>query len=65
MQADATVRVEPIPVDAERLAFDGDTRQDDESHLGNGVQGFSGGFALPVVLALADLATADPVSAER
>ena len=24
MQTDATVRVEPIPVDAERLAFEGD-----------------------------------------
>ena len=43
MQTDATVRIEPIPVDAERLPFDGDTRQDDESHLGDGVHGFSGG----------------------
>ena len=38
VQTDATVRVEPIPDDAERLTFDGDTRQDDEPHLGDGVR---------------------------
>ena len=42
MQTDATVGIEPIPIDAERLAFDGDAGQNDESHLSDGVHGFSG-----------------------
>ena len=37
VQTDAAVGVEPIPIDAERLAFDGDTSQDDEARLGDGV----------------------------
>ena len=44
MQTDATVSIEPIPIDSEGLAFDGDAGQDDESHLGDGVHGFSGGL---------------------
>jgi len=62
VQTDATARVEPIPVDAERLPFDGDTRQDDEPHPGDGVHGFSGGLRWPWFL---DHATADPVSGEQ
>ena len=48
VQTDATLSVGPIPVDAEGFTFDGDAGQDDESHLGDGVHGFSGG--LPVIL---------------
>ncbi|MCY2995947.1 MAG: hypothetical protein NTY19_50070 [Planctomycetota bacterium] len=48
MQTDAMVSIEPIPIDSERLAFDGDAGQDEESHLSDGVHGFSGG--LPVIL---------------
>ena len=43
MQTDATVSIEPIPIDSEGLAFDGDAGQDDKSHLSDGVHGFSGG----------------------
>ena len=44
VQTDAAVSIEPIPIDSERLAFDGDAGiQDDESHLSDGVHGFSGG----------------------
>ena len=44
MQTDATVSIEPIPIDSERFTFDRDAGQDDESHLCDGVHGFSGGL---------------------
>ena len=42
MQTDATVSIESIPIDVEWFTFDGDAGQDDKSHLGDGVHGFSG-----------------------
>jgi hypothetical protein len=43
VQTDATVSVEPIPIDAERFPLDRNTGEDDESHLFDGVHRFSGG----------------------